>query len=123
MSHDAIGIERANMILYCDSWGPTVAFYRNTLRLAVSFENDWFVEFEVAEGVSISIADASRATIRAVAGQGVTLTLRVADVDRVHAQLLAEGVELTPITDRWGGRVCYCRDPEGHRIEFWSAAR
>lgn len=115
-----IDIERANTVLYCDTWAPTVHFYRTTIALPVTFENDWFVEFSIGTSASLSIADASRATIGAVGGQGVTLTLRVSDVARVRDTLVARGVELTPITDRWGGRVCYCRDPEGHRIEFWT---
>lgn len=123
MGDDAITIERANTVFYCATWAPTVAFYRSTLGLAVTFENDWFVEFSLGEAASLSIADAARATIDAVAGQGVTITLRVPDVARVHDVLRSRGVELTEIIERWGGHVCYCRDPEGHRIEFWSDIR
>lgn len=123
MSDEAITIERANTVFYCDTWAPTVAFYRTTLGLPVTFANDWFVEFSLGHATSVSIADANRATIAAVGGQGVTLTLRVTDVAGVHELLTARGVELTPLTERFGGLVCYCRDPEGHRIEFWSVIR
>ncbi|MCA9950615.1 MAG: VOC family protein [Anaerolineales bacterium] len=31
---------------------------------------------------------------------------------------MAQAIETTPIRDKWGARVFYCFDPEGHRIEF-----
>ncbi len=113
-------VQRANTILYCRQWRATAAFYREQLGLAVSFENDWFVEFVLTDGAALSVADASRATIVAVAGQGITLAWQVDDVSAVHAWLAGLGTPVTPIRQRWGAWVCYCHDPEGHRIEFWS---
>lgn len=121
MSDDVVTIERVNTVLYCAAWAHTVAFYRDTLGLPATFENDWFVEFRLTGDTFISVADASRASISAVGGQGITLTLQVADVARVRDLLAGRCVTLTPISNRWGGMVCSCRDPEGHRIEFWSA--
>lgn len=111
---------RANTILYCYSWAATVAFYRNSLGLAVNFENDWFVEFHLNEGAFLSIADASRASIAAVAGQGITLAWQIDDLSAFHTRLQTEGVAVTSIQRRWGAWVFYCHDPEGHRIEFWA---
>lgn len=114
--------KRANTILYCHNWAATVAFYRQRLRLPVSFENDWFVEFRLNEGACLSIADASRASIAAVEGQGITLAWQVSNLAEVHAHLLATGEPVTPIQRRWGAWVFYCHDPEGHRLEFWNDA-
>lgn len=114
-----ISIDRANIIFYCHNWQDTVEFYRRQLRLPVDFENDWFVEFRLTEGSYLSIADSRRATIRPVHGQGVTLTLRVPDINAAHADLQGRGVEMTPIRRNWGALVFYCHDPEGHRLEFW----
>lgn len=110
---------RANTILYCAEWAATVAFYRDRLALPVTFANDWFVEFYLADGARLSVADASRATIAPVAGQGITLAWQVANLAAARAALLAAGVATTPPQRRWGAWVCYCRDPEGHRIELW----
>lgn len=112
-------LDRTNTILYCHNWQETVAFYREQLGLPVAFENDWFVEFQLTCEAYLSIADSRRATVRAVHGQGVTLTLRVAAVAEVQAELHRRGVETTSIRRNWGALVFYCHDPEGHRIEFW----
>ena len=114
-------IQRTNTILYCRHWQPAVRFYRDQLGLAVSFENEWFVEFALTEDSFLSVADAGRATIAAVGGQGITLTLKVPDLEEARRQLAQQGVEPTPIRHRWGSSVFYCYDPEGHRLEFWSS--
>lgn len=121
-THDPSGlpIERTNTVLYCERWPETVAFYRTVLGLGVAFENEWFVEFQLTSSSLLSIADASRATIRAVDGQGVTLTWRVPNLGETRTVLEARGVAVTAITNRWGADVCYCHDPEGHRIELWA---
>ena len=115
-----LSIERTNTVLYCERWLETVAFYRTVLGLRVAFENDWFVEFQLAASSFLSIADASRATIGAVDGQGVTLTWQVPMLVDTRTLLEAGGVDVTEIKSRWGADVFYCHDPEGHRIELWS---
>lgn len=119
MTQPVFAPKRANTILYCRHWSATVAFYRHLLELPVSFENDWFVEFQLNEGAYLSIADASRASIAAVAGQGITLAWQVRDLTHLHAHLAAANAPVTPIRRRWGAWVFYCHDPEGHRLEFW----
>jgi catechol 2,3-dioxygenase-like lactoylglutathione lyase family enzyme len=115
-----VKVDRANTVLYCDGWVATVAFYREVLGFEVEHETDWFVEFRVAGDAYLSIADARRATIDAVAGKGITLTLHTSALAETRAYLEGDGVAATPITRRWGAEVFYCHDPEGHRIEFWS---
>jgi catechol-2,3-dioxygenase len=115
-----LAIERSNTVLYCARWSETVAFYRSMIGLDVAFENDWFVEFRLTSSSFLSIADASRATIGAVNGQGVTLTWQVEDLSAVRTLLESKGVAATPTRRRWNADVLYCHDPEGHRIEFWS---
>jgi catechol 2,3-dioxygenase-like lactoylglutathione lyase family enzyme len=113
-------LRRTNTILYCQEWEATAAFYRDTLGLPVSFANDWFVEFVLDAGAHLSIANAARASIAAVGGQGITLAWQVEDLAATRGMLEAAGVAVTPIKRRWGAWVCYCRDPEGHRIELWA---
>lgn len=113
--------KRTNTILYCRHWQETVSFYKEYLELPVVFANEWFVEFELTKTSFLSIANAARATISAVQGQGITLTWQVSDVAAVKAKLEKQGIVTTPIKRKWQARVCYCSDPEGHRLEFWTA--
>ena len=117
-----ITLERTNVVLYCRHWQPTVRFYREQLSLPVSFENDWFVEFELTADAFLSIADSRRSSIRDVQGQGITITCRVPDLQATRNELELRGIDVTPIRHNWGALVFYCQDPEGHRLEFWQAA-
>ncbi len=111
-----------NTILYCRKWGETVAFYRDTLGFPVTMATDWLVEFETGPGACLSIADAKRASVNAVEGAGITVTFKVDDVRRVWQTLRRKHVKTDPIRDcRLGGQAFFLRDPEGHRLEFWSA--
>lgn len=112
--------QRVNTILYCDAFAPTVDFYHRQLGLRVTFSNEWFVEFALGDRSSLSIADASRATIPAAGGNGMTLSIEVADLDDVRQRLVDVGAEPTLPTQRFGSDVFDVHDPEGHRIEFWS---
>lgn len=114
-------LQRTNTILYCKRWSETTRFYRETLALTVTIENDWFVEFQLTETSFISIADSSRTTIKDVGGQGATLSLQVDRIDQAREKLLSSGVEAGNFQTKWGSRVFYVHDPEGHRIEFWQA--
>lgn len=114
-------IETGNTILYCANWRETAAFYREVLELEQSFANDWFVEFKVARGCYLSVADAARSSIEAGGGRGLTLSLRVKDLAAAHQQIASRLAELTPIKRHaWGAEVFYLHDPAGNRIEFWS---
>ena len=114
-------VHRHNTILYCQQWEATVRFYRDLLRLPVTFANDWFVEFRLTESAYVSIANAARATIQAAHGTGITLSWQVADIEEARLQLQSAGVDTTSIKAKWGARVLYLHDPEGHRIELWQS--
>ncbi|MDT8397990.1 MAG: VOC family protein [Pseudomonadales bacterium] len=112
----------ANTILYCLKWRETVGFYQDKLGFPVALAKDWFVEFKTAETSFLSIANADRATIETNAGRGVTLSFRVEDLSVLHARLLAQKLKPTGIfMHAWGSPVFYIHDPEGNRLEFWSA--
>lgn len=113
-------INLSNTILYCQRWPETVDFYRRVLALPVATEKDWFVEFRVTETAFISVANAGRASIESSAGQGVTLALQVDNVHSWHARLEQAGAGPGPVKQHpWGAMSCFCRDPEGYRLEFW----
>ena len=115
-------VSSSNTIIYTDAWSATVAFYRDALRLETSFSNDWFVEFRLTTTSTVSIADASRATIHPSHGAGLTLSLRVNDVVETRTRLIATGVSVGPLGRRFGAPICDLVDPAGTRIELWSPA-
>ena len=115
-----LGIARTNTILYCDHWADTVAFYRHTLGLDVTHANDWFIEVHLAGTAHLSIADASRTTVAAGHGVGITLSWQVADLDAAHEALVGVGVAVSNPAPRWDSTYVEFRDPEGTRIELWS---
>lgn len=112
-------IQRSNTILYCKAWTVTVDFYRDVFNFQITHHTDWFVEFQLAPHVYLSVADESHATIQSVAGQGITLSWQVADVHQSRTYLIERNVSVTDIKTKWGALVCYLHDPEGHRIELW----
>lgn len=113
----------SNTILYCVRWRETVDFYRRVLGLPVNVEKDWFVEFRLTRHSFVSVADADRASIGSSAGQGLTITLQVDDVQAVHGRLRESGVDVGTVKSHpWGALGFFCRDPEGYRLEFWQPA-
>jgi catechol 2,3-dioxygenase-like lactoylglutathione lyase family enzyme len=115
-------MKAANTILYCRKWEDTVGFYRDRLKLSVSFSTDWFVEFSLNAMSRLSIADEKRASIKTSHGKGITLSWEVESVDRAWEDAQKAGLAPTAIQKHpWGARVFYLLDPEGNRIEFWQS--
>jgi catechol 2,3-dioxygenase-like lactoylglutathione lyase family enzyme len=119
-SRPLFAARKVNTILYCAEFGATVEFYRDLLGIEVSFANEWFVEFRLGDTATLSIADASRTTIEPGQGRGMTLSLKVDNLDELREQLVGLGIEATPVSKRFGSRVFDIHDPEGHRVEFWT---
>ncbi len=108
------------MILYCRQWNKTVQFYRDLLKLPVSFSNTWFVEFHLTETSRLSIADEKKASIKSCPGKGITLSLQVRDIQETRQRLKQNKITAGEIkTHPWNALVFYLFDPEGHRIEVW----
>ena len=114
---------RANTILYCRRWRETIAFYRDGLCLAVIADHGWFVELSIASGTSLSVADATRATIDSVDGQGITLSWQVTDLTATRTHLLRHGLVPSDVRTVGDAAAFYLIDPEGHRIEIWSEGK
>ncbi len=113
-------IKRANTIIYCKRWPETVQFYQQKLALAVTFANDWFVEFRLNDGACLSVANEARASVESSGGQGITVCFQVDDLPAIRQSLIAVGIDPTPIKKLWESNVFYVTDPEGTRLEFWS---
>ncbi len=113
-------IKAANIILYCEKWEETVAFYRDGLKLLVISSNDWFVEFKLNDRSRLSVANEARTSIKSGDGKGITVSLQVEDIEQTKADLMKAGIITTPIKEVWGSKAIYVHDPEGNRLEFWA---
>lgn len=114
-------IKIVNTILYCGKWKETVAFYKEILNLHVACSREWFVEFELNKTSRLSIADASRTSVAASGGKGITITMKVDDIEKACSFLREKGLnQITVKEHSWGAKVIHFFDPEGNRLEFWS---
>lgn len=117
----------AAITLFVEDIARAKAFYVETFGLPVHFEDDESVVFAVG-GTLVNLLKATAApeliAPAAVADQGsgnrFQLTVPVADVDTVCAQLRAKGVALLngPVDRPWGPRTASFRDPDGHIWEI-----
>ena len=115
-----IGIKRTNTIIYCERWAETVAFYRDRLCLAVAYQGDWLVEFQLLSSAYLSVADQRRTTMTSAAGKGLTLSFQTDNLLALHRELTRMALAPTKIRPRvMGADVFYLFDPEGTRLEFW----
>jgi lactoylglutathione lyase len=103
-------------------------FYRDTLGLQVTFEDESSAYFEL-KGASLILLTIPSAqdllTAEAVATQGSPgaasqLVAFVDDVNAVHGALSAQGVEFVrePVDREWGMRTAHFKDPDGNVWEL-----
>jgi catechol 2,3-dioxygenase-like lactoylglutathione lyase family enzyme len=106
-------------------------FYRDVLGLAprLGDENSFYADFPVG-GATLALFD--RGLMSDVVGtaelpdsapqqDAVTVILRVADVDALHAALTSRGIPIVNAPhdqQSWGVRCCHLRDPAGNLIEL-----
>ncbi len=116
-------INRTNTILYCRNWNEMIVFYRDVLQLSISYQNDWFIEFQIDENTYLSVADEQRASIKSASGNGITLSWQVPGIREAHDKLRSCEIAVSELKQKWGALVCYFKDPEGNRIELWEAGQ
>jgi catechol 2,3-dioxygenase-like lactoylglutathione lyase family enzyme len=115
-------IRTINTILYCDLFEDTVQFYKEYLGFEEVLSKQWFVEFAVNPYARLSVADRKHSTIEGSGGQGITITFQVDHLHKVHERLKVMGLNPTDIrVHSWGAKLFHIHDPEGHRLEFWTA--
>jgi len=113
-----------NTVLYCRRFADTLSFYDTVLALPRTLSRDWFVEFRIAAGCFLSLADERRASVKSAGGAGITLSLRVDDVHAFRDALAQRGAGPPPVGPRpWGAEGFLLHDPEGTRIEVWAPVR
>lgn len=116
----------------------SVAFYRDVLGFAVSFERaEEKFAYLTRDGVDLMLEDAAgpgrrfrTAPLEHPFGRGINLQIAVADVDAVHARAVTAGlVFVVALEDRWyrrgadeyGKRQFVIADPDGYLLCFFSS--
>lgn len=102
------------------------AFYTGTLGFGVTFENDFYLLLHTpGGGEAISFLLPGHASQQPLfqqpfAGQGVYLTIEVADVDALYERLKKKGVsiEIALRDEPWGDRHFAIKDPNGVGIDI-----
>jgi catechol 2,3-dioxygenase-like lactoylglutathione lyase family enzyme len=119
------------VVLFAQNFDASLAFYRDTLGLQVSFSDDNSAAFEMAgqgfvllkPGAAADMIDVDVATLEArPRADRAILCVRVEDVNTLYETYKARGVVFTkPPEDKpWGIRAAYFRDPEGN---IWEVAQ
>jgi len=109
----------SNVMLGTTDLARSLAFYRDTLGLAVQFEMPGFA-FLNAGGVTLSLSEAHAKLATPVAG-GTEIVFGAADVTAAHAALRARGVEFLNAPrhgtgDQWAANF---RDQDGHLLSVF----
>lgn len=118
------------VVLFVHDFQKCLAFYRDTLGLEVVQLEEKFAAFRMHDqdfavqefALSAQMIQASEADIEPHMGRlnRVLLCAAVENVDAAYELLRAKGVVFTgpPITQLWGIRAAYFRDPEGNLWEI-----
>jgi len=101
-----------------DDMQESVKFYRDTLKLAVKFQDgDKWTQFDV-NGQALAIA--TPAPQQANPGEGATVVLEVDDLSEQKQTLRAAGVEVGETVSMGDhGSFFTVRDPAGNLVQFF----
>ncbi|ANX05095.1 VOC family protein [Immundisolibacter cernigliae] len=96
-----------------------LAFYRDTLGLAIKFQDgDKWTQFDVG-GTQVALATPAPGQVDP--GQNATVVLQVDDLTATRAQLAAQGIAVSEIIGMGGhGSFFTCRDPAGNMVQFFA---
>ena len=113
--------------LFVEDLAAAKRFYQEVFGLPVVFEDDDSAVFDfgntlvnlLVTSAGPELVDPARVAAQE-AGVRLQLTIEVADVDAMCAELAKRGVELLngPMDRRWGVRTATFRDPGGHVWEI-----
>lgn len=127
----AVTLKRIDLVvLFVVDLPRAKTFYQDTLGFALKFEDGDSAYFEM-EGASLLLLTIAGAqdllspedvATRHPTKASSQLVVFVEDVDAVHADLVAKGVEFIrePVDRAWGMRTAHFRDPDGN---IWEIAR
>ena len=96
---------------------PATSFYRDVLGMTIGMDLGWIVTF-VADGSAVP-----QVSIAVEGGSGTPvpdLSVEVDDLDEVYARARQAGfaVEYGPVSEPWGVRRFFVRDPFGRLLNI-----
>jgi lactoylglutathione lyase len=116
------------VVLFVADLGRAKAFYRDTLGMAMKFEDQESAAFDFDKTLLLllSIAGAQdllsseAVAVQRPVGASSQLVSFVENVDAVYADLSAKGVEFVrkPVDRAWGLRTAHFKDPDGNIWEI-----
>ena len=112
-----MAVKRIVSNIATDRIGDTVAFYRDILGLRVVMDHGWIVTLAAHDHATPQVSVASEG------GSGTPvpdLSIEVDDLAQVHQRVVAAGlrVEYGPVTEPWGVRRFFVRDPCGRLLNI-----
>jgi lactoylglutathione lyase len=127
--HMTMTLKRIDVVvLFAADLERAKAFYRDTLRMQIKFEDEVSVGFDF-DGTLLLLLNTAGAqdllSKEAVAashpdGARSQLVSFVEDVDAIYADLTSKGVEFVrkPVDRQWGIRTAHFKDPDGNVWEI-----
>ena len=94
-------------------------FYGDSLGLETTMDQDWVVRYECPD----SGAHLQLVTRDATVPEDSVATIRVADVDEAYAEARRRGYDIVHplVTEPWGVRRFFVRDPYGNVLNIAAA--
>ncbi len=116
-------------VLFVEDLPKCTTFYRDTLGLQVTFNDDNSFGFRLGDhdflllkfSTAADMISAEAVSLHAVGGHRVLLCAGVKDIDAAYKALTAKGISFIkpPQSQAWGRRTAYFADPEGNLWEIW----
>lgn len=105
-------IRRAVPDIHSDRFDESREFYADVLGFELGMDMGWIMTFVSPANPTAQIILMSKDASAAMAPE---VTVEVADVDAVHAEVVRRGYQVVhPLTDEpWGVRRFFARDPNG----------
>ena len=112
-------VKRIVADIHADDLSPAMQFYRDILGLEVLMDHGWIVTLGSAETMTVQI---SLATGGGSGAPTPELSIEVDEIETALARVEQAGapIEYGPVTEPWGVRRFFVRDPLGKLINILS---
>ena len=112
-------VRRVVANIAADRVADAKAFYGNVLGMRIAMDFGWIVTFAADEAATPQVSVASEG------GSGTSVpdfSVEVDNLDEMHQRAVAGGfaVEYGPVTEPWGVRRFFVRDPFGRLVNVLS---
>lgn len=95
-------------------------FYTGFLEMELAMDMEWILTFVSKENPTAQISIFQQEKDKPLDNSAIFLSIEVADVDLMHEQAIAQGIEIVyPITNEsWGVRRFFVKDPNRATINL-----